>query len=157
MAFQRQKTTTLKKKTKTQHKQLCVLCSCFMPVTASLCRKGCKRVKKCFVFSVTEMRPCYYPVSERNAGKSLAIWISPLQGCNRIIFAFQQLPSIYQQSCMISSSTCLQNCEAFIEVYKYYCILKVYQRCPECHIAFKLLIDVWLNQLFEKIVLQLQK
>lgn len=40
-----------------------------MSVTASLCGQGCKRVKKRFVFSVRETRPCCYPVSEHNAAK----------------------------------------------------------------------------------------
>lgn len=65
--------TPLHQKTKHTKRQkttpLCSLCSCFMSVTASLCGQGCKRVKKRFVFSVRETRPCCYPVSEHNAAK----------------------------------------------------------------------------------------
>lgn len=51
-----------------------------MSVTASLCGQGCKRVKKRFVFSVRETRPCCYSVSEHNAAKQPgSLSISPFR------------------------------------------------------------------------------
>lgn len=130
------------KHTKTKTTPLCSLCSCFTSVTASLCGQGCKRVKKHFVFSATETRPCCYPVSEHNAAKqSGSLNIPPFRAETELDLLWNSYIVFTSKATWSVTALALRPLAACRGICKQHCVQKVNQQCPGFCISLKLPIN----------------